>query len=221
MANPLRLYHLGLSPNGKRARLALGLKGLEHELVNVDPHKRDPVIEASGQPLTPVLLHGEAAVFDSWAIVRYLDANFRTEPRLFAADRETMKGIEAWESFARTRLGPPLGAMFGQVITGETDEAALKDAARAYGEALEELERALGERGDGFLLGPSPTAADVGCAALLNVAWLTPGAVEAFPIIEVFHRHLAEAPGSPTLRRWYARLDAADRFRLPQNLPAE
>ena len=49
MANPLRLYDLGLSPNGKRARLALGLKGLEHELVNVDPHKRDPVIEASGQ----------------------------------------------------------------------------------------------------------------------------------------------------------------------------
>lgn len=218
MANPLRLYHLGLSPNGKRARLALGVKKLDHEPIEVDPRDRQSVIDASGQPLTPVLLDGERVIFDSWAIMRYVDANFREGTRLFGAERETMKGIEAWEDFARNRLGAPLGSIFGQVIAGERDETAIAGAARAYGDALLELDGAL-DGGGGYLLGERPTAADVGCAALLNVAWLTPEAVEAFPIIEVFHQHLSDAPGSDRLRRWYADLDALDSFRLPQDLP--
>jgi glutathione S-transferase len=219
MANSLRLYHLGLSPNGKRARLALGVKELVYDSVDVDPRDRNPVVEISGQPLTPVLVHGETVVFDSWAILRYLEANLRREPRLYAAERERMQAIEDWERFSRTELGPPVRAMFAQVISGDPDGEALTRAAAAYGDAIGELDRALTESGSAYLLGDSPCAADVACAALLNIAWLTPAAVEAYPLVEVFHEHLAKAPGSNRLRAWYASLDARDVFRVPQELP--
>jgi glutathione S-transferase len=220
MANSLRLYHLGLSPNGKRARLALGAKGLEYEPVDADPRDRTQLIELSGQPLTPVLVHDGVVIFDSWAILRYLETNVRREPRLYAGEMERMQAIEGWERFARTRLGPPLGAMFGQVLAGTRDPDALSRATAAYGEALGELDRALADAGSAYLAGEAPTAADVGCAALLNVAWLTAEAVETHPLLEVFHEQLARAPGSDALRLWYASLDRLDVFRLPQELPA-
>ncbi len=37
----------------------------------------------SGQHLTPVIEHGEVVLFDSAAILRYLDAAFRETPPLF------------------------------------------------------------------------------------------------------------------------------------------
>lgn len=217
MPGTLKLYDLSLSPNNKRARLVLGIKKLEYERIPVDPENRDAVTKVSGQPLTPVLVHGETVIFDSWAIMRYLDVNTDQGPRLYSADRAVMQEIERYESFARQEMSPPVWNAFRQFLSGNPDKTVLERAAKDYGATLEQLDAALEDRP--YLLGDEPTAADVGCAALLNIAWLTPLAIEQFPILRIFREYFGNAPGSDKLRRWYASLDRFDAFRLPQDLP--
>src|SRR5205085_11287493 len=95
----IQLWDLGPSPNSKKVRLALGYKGVTYEKVSVDPMDRQKVVDLSGQPLTPVLVHGKTVVFDSSAILRYIEANVKREPRLFSSDYDTMKRIEKWEAY--------------------------------------------------------------------------------------------------------------------------
>ena len=96
MSRTLKLYDLTPSPNNIKARCALAYKKLPHERILVDPANREPVVKVSTQPLTPVLLHGDTVVFDSYAILLYLDANFPETPRLYRTDRASLKAIEAW-----------------------------------------------------------------------------------------------------------------------------
>src|SRR5262249_32528908 len=115
MSRSLKLYDLTPSPNNIKVRCALAYKKLPYERTLVDPANRDVAVKVSAQPLTPVLLHGDTVVFDSYAILRYLDANFPETPRLYASDRPTIKAIEGWELFARTDVGPGISAAFGQL----------------------------------------------------------------------------------------------------------
>ena len=79
--------------------------------------------EVSGQPLTPVLKHGEQVIFDSASILRYLEANFRDSPQLFSHDYAEMKKIEEWEWFARTDCSRPVGEVFRAAQAGDIDLA--------------------------------------------------------------------------------------------------
>jgi hypothetical protein len=85
-AEPLVLYDLGPSPNSMKVRVTLGYKGLPYRKIAVNSGNRAPVIKVSRQPLTPVLLHGGRAVYDSAGILRYLDANFPQAPSIFSMD---------------------------------------------------------------------------------------------------------------------------------------
>src|SRR5262249_52324501 len=123
MNRPVKMYDLGPSPNSVKVRLALAFKKIPYERIAVDPQNREPVLKISGQPLTPVLLPGYTVVYDSYAIVRYLDANFPGEPRLFSPVRDTMKGIETWELFGRNEVGPAVSLMFGQRSAPSIDTA--------------------------------------------------------------------------------------------------
>ena len=121
MSQSLKLYDLTPSPNNIKVRCALAYKKLSYERILVDPANREAVVKVSTQPLTPTLLHGDTVVFDSYAILRYLDANFPETPRLFSTDRPTLKSIEAWELYARTDVGPGISMAFGQ-LRAETPE---------------------------------------------------------------------------------------------------
>jgi glutathione S-transferase len=83
----LRLYRAPYSTNVERVTLALAHKGLgsEVESITIDYADRTPVLEASGQPLVPVLEDDGMVVFDSLAILRHLEARW-PEPPLFPAD---------------------------------------------------------------------------------------------------------------------------------------
>src|SRR5437867_3749373 len=128
MATKLKLYELPGSPNNVKARLALGYKKLAYdsEPLKLDgyPGDRSKIVAVSGQPLTPVLVHGDTVVFDSAAIIRYLDANFRQTPPLFSSDHQEMAVIEDWELYTKTKLSEPVGMSFGQVIAAKPDRAA-------------------------------------------------------------------------------------------------
>ena len=90
------LYQLSPSPNSIKVRLALGLKQIPCTLQDTNPADRTALVALSGQSLTPVLTDGDRVIYDSYAILRYLDANNpKAGPRLFSNERSEHKEIEA------------------------------------------------------------------------------------------------------------------------------
>ena len=208
MAN-VTLYNLQPSPNSKKVRLALGYKGIPYETIHVDPQDRASVVAVSGQPLTPVLKHGETVVFDSGAILRYLDANVKREPRLYSAEYDTMKAIEGWESFARTELGPHVGAIFGQFFAETRDPSALTKANAGFNDAARRLEKKLNS--DGYLVTKAPTAADISCAAWFGLSLLSPEQASSHPVLGFFSENLKLDSELQAARTWFRSIDKFDR----------
>jgi glutathione S-transferase len=208
MDRKVTLYDLGPSPNNIKVRLALAYKKIPYEKIPVDPKNREPLVKVSGQPLAPVMLHGETVVYDSYAILRYLDANFPRTPRLYSTDRDTIKKIEEWELFARTEAGPPVGMIFRQMGSKEPDAATLRKANELIGRAAARVEEVLA-RGP-WLLGETLTAADFSVAPMLLLGALPEGAERVNPAAAFFRKHLT-IEGAPKTREWIGRVMAWDR----------
>jgi glutathione S-transferase len=205
----LRLYDLAPSPNNIKVRLALGYKKVAYERIAVDPADRTTVVAATGQPLTPAIEHGGVKLFDSAAILRYIDANL-PGPRLFSADRETMKSIENWEMRGKTQVQPCVGRMFGQFFAPQPDPEECAAASQALHAATADIETRLAS--SKHLVGDAVTAADLSIApfvAMGDLAHLAPlkaGTPHAF-----FQKHLDLGPGRERTREWARRMMAFDR----------
>lgn len=208
MNRPVKLYDLAPSPHNIKVRLALAYKKIPFEKIPVDPEKRDAVIKVSGQPLTPVLLHGDTVVYDSYAILRYLDANWPGPPRLFSPDREMMKRIEEWEMFARQDAATPVGMTFREFFAPAPDASRLKEANRLMNRAASRLEEALANTP--CLMGGAPNAADFSIAPMVYYGALPEAAEKGNPIAAHFRRNI-KIEGVPKTRDWIGRLMALDR----------
>ncbi|MDF1667013.1 MAG: glutathione S-transferase family protein [Planctomycetota bacterium] len=155
----LTLFTLPPSPHNIKIRLALKLKGLEYKTVAVQGFEgREEIVKVSGQPLTPVLQDGDKVIYDSFGIIRYLDANY-PEPRIFSADRETQQAIQGWEKFALNDLGSALGLVAGQAFSGQVNDDATKQAQEILKAQVLKVEEAL--KDSDYLLGDTITAADL------------------------------------------------------------
>jgi glutathione S-transferase len=208
MTASIQMWDLGPSPNSKKVRLALGYKGLAHERKAVNPTDRAEIIAVSGQPLAPVIKHGDTVIFDSGAILRYLEANVKREPRLFSADYDTMAAIERWEQFAKVELTPPVGAVFGQFFSDKKDPKAAEEANRGYNAAARKLEAALAGRE--WLVGSTMTAADVVCASWVAQGVLGPKEIAWHPVQAYFASTLKLDPECRSVRGWYDRINRYD-----------
>lgn len=207
MDRPLKMYDLAASPNSIKVRVALGCRKIAYERIPVDPANREALVKISGQPLAPVLLHGDTVVFDSYAITRYIDANFSGTPRLYSADRETIKAIETWELFGRNEPGPAVSMMFGQLRLPAVEPEKVKRANEIINRAASRVEETLAERE--WLVGGTPTAADCAIGTMLYMAALPENALPG-PVGAFFRKHLAIA-GSPKTKAWIGRVMAWDR----------
>lgn len=153
--------------NNMKVRVALGYKGIPYRFNTIDPADRAEIVRISGQHLTPVLQHGAVTLFDSAAILRYLDANFPDTPRLFGNSVAEQWAIEDWEFFARTELAGPLMQLVHTRVTGGTVDDALKARCAAGLEgAATKLARGLAGRE--WLAGDAMTAADVTAGAVMH-----------------------------------------------------
>ncbi len=204
-----RLYDLAPSPNCMKARIGLNLKSVPYKKIAVDPMDRATVVKASGQPLTPAMLADDQVVFDSHAILRWLDGNLKKGPRLFSADYQTMKQIEEWESFARSGLlrsvRPMFGMAFGRIKV--TDEA-VAAANAAFAEDSARVEEALSK--GPWLVGGQLTAADVMVApSLFYATQPEQEVVRNLPFWTVFQR-FDLGPNRERTRDWVARVMAWD-----------
>lgn len=187
--------------NNFKVRVALGYKKIPYEFRTIDPADRTGIRELSGQHLTPVLVHGDRVLFDSAAILRYLEANFRGGPPLFGSDRDEQWAIEDQELFARTTLSQPMMDVVHHRIThGSVDGAMQARCAAAFEEAATALIARL--RGRSWLVGDRMSAADVTAAAVMyrvrtSGVFDPPAGVEAIDgwidRVMSYDRHLVES----------------------------
>lgn len=215
MSTPLELHQLPGSPNSTRIRLALGYKKLPHTRHDFTPDTfpgdRSGIIALSGQPRLPVLVHGDTKIFDSAAIVRYLEANFPDAPKLFREDWATHSEIEGWELYAKTRIGPAVGKIFGQAMASEPDLNEIREANEMFHGATESIESVLSERET--LLEGGVTAADLAVAPGVALGALPEELKHdtSKPIHAFFATHLALGAGRERTAAWLGRILAYDR----------
>lgn len=206
MTPALRVYRIAFSTNVERVSLALAHKHLDVEWEDVDPDDRSPVERISGQPLVPVLVHGERVITDSTVILRYLEA-LQPEPPLFPRDEARRAELDVFlDWFNRVWKRPPneIEAEHGRE---QPDDARVEELGRELTSSLELFERLLAGRD--YLLG-NFSAAD--CAAF---PFLKYGLIHDEADTEEFHlilaQHLALKGAYPRLEAWIRRIDASPR----------
>jgi glutathione S-transferase len=206
----LTLYQLPPSPNNIKVRVACGIKGIEVETVdfglNVD---RSQVIEVSGQPLTPTIKHGDVVLFGSAAILRYIDANFREGPRLFSETQEGMRKIEEWESWANDTFSQAMILVARQFFAGQDDPAATQKANDLLRELAPKIEAAL--EGNEFLMGATPTAADVTLFPWVSYTAVDPAQAPAGSPPAFFAERIQLPAELTKTRAWLAKMAAFDK----------
>jgi glutathione S-transferase len=208
MSERLTLYMLPPSPNTMKVRIALSYKQIPYDAVEVDLQDRSEVVKVSGQPLVPVILQGDRVLFDSSAILRFLDANFRSTPSLFSTDRDEMRAIEELEQFALGSLSEPVG-LLARKLLGRDPNADVSRAAPLMHERTARLEDRLAH--SDWLVGNRMTAADVVAAPYVYYSTLSAEAAQAGPIQKAFHEILQLGPGRERTRAWVQRLMAYHR----------
>jgi glutathione S-transferase len=101
------LYRFRFSTNVERVTLALAHKGLEVQSIWVDPDDRRTVERVSGQRLVSVIEDNGRVVFDSSAILRYLEEHY-PEPPLYPSDKAKRAEMDVFiDWFNRVCKRPP------------------------------------------------------------------------------------------------------------------
>lgn len=204
----LHLYQLPPSPNNVRVRLALKHKGLAYVEHNVPfDSDRSEIVALSTQPLTPVIKHGDAVLFDSAAILRYLDANFPDTPRLFSSSSEEMRLIEDWEYYSRVQLIRPVGICFNEAFAESPNPDAIAEAQELLYECTGRIENALASGGP-WLLGERLTAADLFAGPPVALTLSPPDSPVG--VVRFFGEHFRLGDGRERTQAWVKRLMALD-----------
>lgn len=204
----MRVLRIPFSTNVERVALALGHKGVAVEWVDVDPADRGEVERLSGQSLVPVLEDGGTVVFDSTAILRYLEER-HPEPPLYPADPARRAELDIFvDWFNRVWKRPP-NELYVELTRPEPDAARVDRLSLALAGALPLFDDLLGGRD--YLFGDEFSAADCAAFPFLKYAVLPlPDGDD-----EPFHRILRERQPldgrHSRLRAWILRVDERPR----------
>ncbi len=148
----MKLYSGPLSLFSIKARIALGEKGLDHELIQVgwsrtaayEPHHRD-VVALNPKRQVPILVDGDVVVCDSTLIFEYLEDRF-PDPPLFPAGAAKRARCRAQEWLADEVWFPHLWTLIEARVYGSGSDDAVPGATRALHAHVRDFDRALGER---------------------------------------------------------------------------
>ena len=153
----LQIYGVPPSPFTRAARLACHEKGVDYELVSTPPGGTAPK-----NPLgkIPMMKHGDFTLFESQAIVRYVDHTF-DGPLLWPKEAHAAALCDQWlsvvcDSMVQTALAGVIAPRFGILPgTEESIQGALKRSERVVGI----FDKHLADHR--FLAGEELTAADL------------------------------------------------------------
>ncbi|MCV2359693.1 glutathione S-transferase family protein [Paucibacter sp. TC2R-5] len=138
MSGPLLLVSHLLCPYVQRVAIVLAEKGLAFERRDIDlAHKPDWFLKLSPLGKTPLLLDGDAAIFESAVICEYLEET--ALPRLHPSNALLRAQHRAWMEFGSALLNTIAG------FYNAADEAALAARGAEIKRRFEQLEAQLGE----------------------------------------------------------------------------
>jgi maleylacetoacetate isomerase len=166
MARPL-LHDYFRSSAAYRVRIALNLKGVEHDSITVDlraGEQNSPAYRARNpQGFVPMMEIDGQRISQSLAIIAYLEVT-RPEPRLMPSDPADQAHVRAMALVVACDMHPLNNLRILRYLEHElgADEPA-RNAwyARWVGDGLAALETMAAPRAGRFLFGDTPTVADI------------------------------------------------------------
>jgi glutathione S-transferase len=191
----IRLYRHPLSGHCHRVELLLSLLGLPFELVHVDlmagAHKRPDFLAKNSFGQVPVIEDGDVTVADSNAILVYLSERYDEAGRFWPRAAEAKAAVQRWLSVAAGQLAAgPGAARLARVFGMKLDHGRAVQTAE---QLLSQLERELSPRP--FLVGDSPTLADLALYAYVAHAPEGDVSLEPYPAVRAWLGRIQSLPG--------------------------
>lgn len=173
----------------------------------IDWDDRSPVIEVSGQELVPVIVDDGEVVWDSAAIMRFLDDRYPDRP-LFPSDparRAEMDVFIDW--FNEVWKRDPNG--IDEELAGNAYPAAISAMSDRMASSLDRFEAMLAGRE--YLMGDEVSAADFAAFPFLKYATIPMERGDTEQFHKVLDDHLNPGERHSGLRAWIERIDALPR----------
>jgi glutathione S-transferase len=202
VSSVLRCYRIPFSTNVERVALALAHKGLDVEWIDIDPRDRGPVEVVSGQPLVPVLVHGDRVVVDSTEILRYLEKIHPPAP-LWPPEPARRAELDVFlDWFNRVWKRPP-NEIDAERRKDVPDDERVDELGAELAGSLDVFERLLDGRD--YLLGDF-SAADCAAYPFLRYA-VDRNEGDDEPFHQILRDYLVLDGAYPGVEAWIARMD--------------
>ena len=190
----------------RAARLACEEKGVPYALTVAAPHS-PPVLAISPFGKIPVMRHEDFELFESGAIIEYVDAVF-PGPRLFPEEPRAAARIRQWASAVVSNIFPALGGYlqanaFPKGAGGRPTPQVINALLPGVRTAIGSVDRAVAS---GYLAGNAFSVADMYLMPMLSYLRIFPESAAAFA-------------QSPALSRYYAQHAARASFRTTEPPP--
>ena len=205
---PITLYWGSGSPFSWRVLLALEHKGLPYESQLLHLDKQEPqspqMLRMNPRGRVPVLKDGDYVVFESVAILYYLEAKYPQVP-IFGADPQEagviMRVICEFQAYAEPSLSKIVDAVFVDQVAERLDE--LTDAMHVVGREARTIEGRLSR--EQWIVGANYSAADM---VIFPWIQLLRRALDRAAAAELGARFLPMETHYPALARWIHRIEA-------------
>jgi glutathione S-transferase len=207
-AMALTLYWGSGSPFAWRVLLALEHKGLDYEsqLLQFDKqeHQSPYMLKLNPRGRVPVLKDGDYVVFESLAVLYYLDLKYPQRPIFGRTPEEAgviMRVICEYHEYAEPAVQKIVHAVFAGQVAGRFEE--LSDAMHIVGREARTIEGRLSK--EDWIVGENYSAADM---AIFPSIQLLRRALSKSQATELGARFLPMEKNYPALARWIARIES-------------
>ena len=203
----LTLYWASGSPYAWRVLLALEHKGLPYEshVLHLDQqeHQSPQMLKLNPRGRVPVLKDGDYVVFESVAVLYYLEVKYPRAPIFGTTPEEAgviMRVICEFQAYAEPALHKIVDAIFSDRVAPEIDE--LTDAMHVVAREARTIEGRLSK--EQWIVGANYSATDM---VIFPWIQLLRRALNRSAAAELGARFLPMERNYPALARWIARIE--------------
>ena len=204
----LTLYWGSGSPYSWRVLLALEYKGLAYDsqMLHFDKqeHQSPPMLKMNPRGRLPVLKDADYVVFESVAVLYYLDVKYPEMPIFGSSPEEAgviMRVICEFQNYAEPALSKIVNSMFSEDEEHSSEE--LTDAMHVVGREARTIEGRLSK--ESWIVGANYSAADMVIFPWIQVLRR---ALDKSSAAELGRRFLPMETNYPALARWISRIES-------------